>query len=135
MATVPVADFGVVKQAKIAFQRRNRIATTMGFILGGFVPIASYVLAHVEAPTQPMVWILVTGGLIFSAKTVFDWARIALRHPAKALGFVVLTEGIMTFAHTLPLSLAGLAMLVAINGIATGCNLVNKEEQNRKGGR
>jgi hypothetical protein len=36
---------------------------------------------------------------------------------AKALGFVLLTEGAVTFAHTSWLSVAGLTILVTINGI------------------
>lgn len=116
-------SLGIVGQVRTATKPRHRLALACGFVLGGFVPTASYVLAHNEAPTRPLMWCLVTAGLIYSAKTVFDWAKVAFKHPAKALGFVILTEGILTFANTWWLSLAGLAVLVLINGIATGCNL------------
>jgi hypothetical protein len=35
-------------------------------------------------------WALVSGGPIYSAKIVFEWARIAF----KSVGFVVLLEGV-----------------------------------------
>ena len=118
----------VVDQVREAFRRQNRLATGAGFILGGFVPVASFILAHYEVrPDAPLYsqvpTLLVLAGLVYSAKTVFDWARVAFRHPAKALGFVVLTEGVMTFSHTPALAYAALTLLVVINGVATGCNL------------
>jgi hypothetical protein len=66
---------------------------------------------------------LALGGLLFSARTVYAWGRLAFQASGKALGFVVLMEGVMTMSHTPWLSPAALAYLVAINGIATGCTL------------
>ena len=61
--------------------------------------------------------------------TVFNWAKIAFRHPLKALGFVVLLEGSMTFVHDGWIGLPSLALLVFINGLATGTNLVNDSRE------
>jgi hypothetical protein len=36
---------------------------------------------------------LVLGGQLFSAKTVYQWASVALEDRAKAAGFVVMLEG------------------------------------------
>lgn len=119
-----VKPLGIIDQIKKALLKKNRLAMLAGFVLGGFVPTASYTLAHFEVAAMPLLWILVTGGLIYSAKTVYDWASIAFGNPIKAVGFVVLIEGVMTFATTYWLSIAALCLLVAVNGIATGCNLV-----------
>lgn len=115
----------IVEQVREAGKRQNRAATAAGFILGGFVPTASFILAHHEVDPMSPLWLqmptlLVISGLVYSAKTVFDWARIAFKHPAKAVGFVVLLEGVMTFSQTVALAYVALALLV---GIATGCNL------------
>jgi hypothetical protein len=65
----------------------------------------------------------VLGGLVFSALTVFRWGRLAFGSPVKALGFVVLAEGVMTFCSTAWLSVVALGYLVLINAIATGCTI------------
>ena len=65
--------------------------------------------------------ILVLGGLLFSAKTVWQWAHQAFANDAwKATGFVVLLEGVMTLSQIPALAIAALVLLTAINGIATG---------------
>ena len=122
------APLGVVDQVTAAFRPRARLATILGFALGGFVPLASYVVAHHEidpavALYQQIATLLVLGGLLYSAKTVYAWGKLAFRAPLKAAGFVVLLEGVMVFAHTQWLALAALTYLIAINGLATGCNL------------
>ena len=122
---------GVLEQVERSLKPGNRLATFMGAMLGGFIPLASYTLAHQEAPDKPVLWVLVACGLAYSALTVFDWARVAFRDPLKALGFCGLLEGVMTFASTQWLGIAALAILVMINGIATGCNLVADRRQAR----
>jgi hypothetical protein len=97
-------------------------------LLGGFVPLASYVLAHGEVDRGQPLYLqvpvaLVLGGLLFSARTVYQWAKAAFGDGAKAAGFVVLAEGILTLSHTHWLALAALAYLVSINGVATGVRL------------
>lgn len=119
---------GVVDQVIIAFRERNRLATMMGFLLGGIVPIATYLEAHYDLDTSlplqsQIATYLVLGGLAFSAKTVFDWARMAFQNPLKATGFVVLLEGVMITSGVAVLPLVLLAILVGINGVATGCIL------------
>jgi hypothetical protein len=123
--TVPI---GVVDQVTAALRPGARLATVLGFMLGGFVPLASYVVAHFDvdraiALYEQVSTLLVIGGLLYSAKTVYAWGALAFRAPLKSAGFVVLLEGVMVFAQTQWLALAALAYLVAINGLATGCNL------------
>lgn len=133
----PVAkDLGVVGQIKLALLPKARLATSMGFLLGGFVPLATFWLSHHELDATPiyaqLVSYIVLGGLVYSAKTVYAWGKLAFQAPVKALGFVVLLEGVMVLSHTGWLSLMALVYLVCINGIATGCNLAlpkPKEEE------
>jgi VIT1/CCC1 family predicted Fe2+/Mn2+ transporter len=125
------ARTNAVDQVRIALRPRNRLATFLGFLLGGFVPLASFFVAHFELTaitplyTQRALY-LVLGGLAYSAKTVWQWGTVAFQNAFKALGFVVLLEGVMVTSHILWLSIAALVYLMAINGIATGCNLTAK---------
>ena len=117
---------GVVAQVRRAFARGNRLAALVGLLLGGFVPLAVYVVAHGESGTftgHERAWALITGGLIYSAKTVFEWARLAFTSAFKSVGFVVLLEGVMVTSTTHWLALAALGYLIAINGVATACTL------------
>jgi hypothetical protein len=125
------ARLGVLEQVERSLKPGNRLATLVGAMLGGFIPLASYTIAHQEAPNKPVLWVLVACGLAYSALTVFDWARVAFRHPVKALGFCGLLEGVMTFSGTQWLGITALTVLIVINGIATGCNLVADRRQAR----
>jgi hypothetical protein len=123
-----VDQLGVVDQVVEAFHPRNRLATVLGFIAGGVVPAATFLEAHgeldLDRPLHSQVaTYLVLGGLLFSAKTVFAWAKLAFQDGWKAAGFVVLLEGVMITSHVPILPLVLLALLVAINGVATGCIL------------
>jgi len=112
-----------VDQARQVFRHGNRFAALFGFLLGGFVPVASYTLIHYEAAERPLLWILIAGGLIYSAISVYTWAKLAFQYTLKALGFVVLLEGIMTFGNTQWLSLSGLGILILLNGISAAMTL------------
>lgn len=122
----PASDTGIVAMVRQAAKRDNRLATAIGALFGGFVPIASFALVHGELGSD---WYLdpksalVAGGLLYSAKTVVQWAQLAFRDKAKAIGFAVLVEGVMTFSATSWLSYAALALLVSINAVATGVTL------------
>jgi len=112
---------------RTAIMPENALATAMGAILGGFVPLATFTVAHQELGgtewyLQPKL-ALVLGGLLYSAKTVVHWGHLAFRDRTKALGFVILLEGVMIFSATAWLSYFALALLVAINAIATGVTL------------
>jgi len=119
---------GVVDQVVLALHARNRLATALGFVAGGVVPVATYVEAHHDMDASSALYsqittYLVLGGLVFSAKTVFSWARRAFADGWKAAGFVVLLEGVMITSQVPVLPLVLLTILVAVNGIATGCTL------------
>ncbi len=42
------SSIGVVQQVKLALKPANRLATIIGFLLGGFVPLACYWISHHE---------------------------------------------------------------------------------------
>lgn len=127
-------DLGVVGQVRHALHPRALLATITGFLLGGFVPLASFWLSHRELDHDRPVYLQVTayivaGGLLYSAKTVYAWGKLAFHTAAKALGFVVLLEGVMILSQTPWLTMMALAYLVVINGVATGCNLALPRSQ------
>jgi len=113
----------LVDAVKTSMLKRNRVALLAGGILGGFVPIATFVVGHLDTKTIPMLWLLVAGGLIYSAMSVYDFAKQAFKSSLKSLGFVILIEGAMTFSTTECLSYAALGLLILINAVACGCNL------------
>ena len=64
----------------------------------GFLPVASYILAHIESHSQPWLWVLVLAALAYSAPTLASWAA-SWTHKAhgltahlKAWGFTILLE-------------------------------------------
>jgi hypothetical protein len=119
---------GVVGQVRLAFAAKNRLATALGALLGGAVPVGSYQLAHHEIDLSLPLWAqlkvwLVLGGLVFSAITVFSWGKLAYGSGWKAAGFAVILEGVLLTSTTPWLAAGALVYLVAINAVATGCNL------------
>jgi VIT1/CCC1 family predicted Fe2+/Mn2+ transporter len=100
---------------KVSAAQKRTIGQFVAAIASGFLPIASFVIAHHEAASEPLLWLLVAAALAFSAPSVASWAQKWCGHVVKAWGFTVLLEGVLVFAHHEALSLAGLAMLVMIN--------------------
>lgn len=121
-AATGAASQGIMTQIHIA--ARNPLPAVIGALLGALVPSATFVVGHYEltSRTEPKA-LIVLGGLVFSALTVFRWGRLAFGSAVKALGFVVLAEGVMTFCSTAWLSVVALGYLVLINAIATGCTI------------
>jgi hypothetical protein len=118
------ADRDVVGQIKLAFA--NPLPLLIGALIGALVPIATYTVGHAELDASgwgSVPGAIVVGGCVFSAITVYKWGRRAFDSALKALGFVVLSEGVMTFSHTPWLSVLMLGFLMAINAIANGANL------------
>ena len=122
----------VIGMVRTAVLPDNRLAMIIGCIFGGFVPLAVYMLVHFELSftgnwlLQPKLF-LVLGGLIYSAKTVVQWGKMAFRDTAKAIGFVALIEGVLVMSSTPWLSICALVLLVAVNAIATGVTLATQK--------
>ena len=100
---------------KINAAQKRTIGQIMASIAAGFLPIASFVMAHYESAQTPYLWILVAAALMFSAPTLADWAYKWAGNKYKAWGFTVLLEGVMVASNTEWLSFGGLIILVAIN--------------------
>lgn len=100
---------------KVSAAQKRTIGQFAAAIASGFLPIASFVIAHHEAGADPILWVLVVAALAFSAPSVAGWAQKWCGHAVKAWGFTILLEGVLVFAHHEALSLGGLAMLVMIN--------------------
>jgi hypothetical protein len=120
----------IISQIEIAL--RNPLPAVIGALLGALVPSATFTVGHYELVswTEPKA-LIVLGGLVFSALTVFRWGRLAFSSSVKALGFVVLAEGVMTFSSTAWLSMVALGYLVLINAIATGCTIALDAAEDR----
>lgn len=121
-------ELGPVDQVRVAFRRKNRLAAAMGALLGGIIPLASHVVAHGEIDKDGSLFTqlgtyFVLAALLYSAKTVYQWGKVAFRDGTKAFGFVVLMEGIMVASRTGWLSVAALVYLMVINAVATACTL------------
>lgn len=97
----------------------------VGLLVGSLIPVATFSMAHWQNG-----WIgfaLVIAGLVFSAPTVYEWGVAAFKSKVKAVGFVILMEGIMVFSTVPYLPFVCLAYLVGINAYQTGLNLLAKE--------
>jgi hypothetical protein len=103
------------KAARTAIRPASIILRALAAIGAGFLPIASYVVAHIEALERPAMWGLVIAALLYSAPTLAEWSQSWCGSRIKAWGFTILLEGVMVASTVTALSLAGLAMLVIIN--------------------
>jgi hypothetical protein len=119
----------VIDQTRVAFSV-SVIGSMVGIVLGGSIPLICYTIAHHEWTEWLSVYtLLVCGGLIFSAKTVFGWGKAAFRDSYKALGFILLVEGTMVFSSIRWINLLCLAILIGVNAVSTGANLVIKPQK------
>ena len=116
--------FGVIAQVREALS--NPVALVVGILLGGFIPLVTYTVSHHEV-RSPLTWTLILGGLAYSALTVFEWAKMAFNNTFKALGFVILLEGVMVMSTVEWVRIAALVYLIAINATATGCTLARQD--------
>ena len=123
---------GIVDQVRRASHKKNRIAMGCGFVLGGFVPALSYLIARYHVGELPMLWLLVGGGMTYSSLSVLSWAKVAFKHPMKALGFVIIMEGALIFVPDPWIELPSLVILVGINGLACGTNLILDSRESRQ---
>ncbi len=124
----------VVAQVRAAWG--SPLSAWLGVAFGALVPLATFLISH--AATAGSGWLrawacaLALGGLCYSAPTVFEWAREAMGSKLKAIGFVVLLEGVMVSADVLGLHWLGLVCLgylIVINAAATACRFAFGDKQ------
>jgi hypothetical protein len=101
----------------VYFALGQRARALLGFAVGAFVPLASYMVVHTEVDKRPLMWFLVAGGLLYSSTSVYTWAVQMFHWRLRALGFVVLLESTLTFCGIRWLGLAGLAILMLLNAL------------------
>lgn len=116
-----------IEQMRQAFRSENWLSAALGLFMGGLVPIAVYALVHNEVIYHPWYWLMAMGGLAYSAISVYHWAESAFHMRIKAVGFVLLLEGTVTFSKETWLGLTGLAFLVLINGVSAAVALQAKK--------
>src|SRR5215510_1948122 len=87
--------------AQLRAARRKPVAAIIG-ATAGLVPVGVYEVGHHEltswSPIECPKAMIVYAGLLFSALTVLGWSTNMFGARAKALGFTLLLEGIMTQA-------------------------------------
>lgn len=147
-------DPGPLEQLRHAAQ--SPAALTLGALIGAFVPCSTFLVVHVgqllsvdglhvtAAPVNHPGWALVAGGLAFSATTVYRWGCSAFRPSVgelsvlellythcKALGFVLLVEGVLLLSPNPELRYVALGLLVLINALGTGAALALRDHADR----
>lgn len=103
------------KTALLGKAQKRNIGQGLAAFAAGFLPVASYVLAHYEAKQAPMLWALVAAGLAYSAPTLAQWAKDWTKSSLKAWGFCILLEGVMCASNIPALSVTALVILCGIN--------------------
>jgi hypothetical protein len=116
----------ILGQIRTAFTS-HPLAFIVALPFGGFVPLAVWVLAHLE-PIHWWHWVMIGGGALFSSLTVITWGQRILSNLPKAVGFALLVEGVMLASQTMWLSISALGLLVIINAIACAVSLSYEEQ-------
>jgi hypothetical protein len=127
----PTRDYSILSQLRAL--RGQRLASLTGAIIGAVVPVLVYRIAHHHAAATPALWLIVAGGLLFSASSVYSWGLRLFGAWYKAGGFTVLLELSTVFVEGWESKLA-LSVLILINSINLAHALVvgNKPTTKRK---
>lgn len=124
-----MSKLDVLSRIEVAFEPGKRRVAWFSVPWGVSIPIATYYHAEVGA----VYW--AAGGLLYSGLTVFDWMHSTLLvdcktkterriAAAKALGFVLLSEGTIVFPPTPWVGYALLAILCVFNALAMQSSMV-----------
>jgi len=103
------------KKQVLDAKSKKTIGQLLAAAAAGFLPVASYWLAHEEVKQNAWLAVLVVAALLFSAPTLAEWATKWCKSQWKAWGFTILLEGVMVFSHTKELAITALVILAAIN--------------------
>lgn len=89
-----------------------------GVVLGGVIPSITFDVAHRQVQSQPMLWLAVAGGLVYSAPMVAQWfTRYA--GLVKAWGFVVSLEVALVVTDYIT-AIPALLALIGLNAWVLG---------------
>lgn len=103
------------KKKGLTAAEKKTVGQVLAATAAGFLPIASYAIAHHEMNSNRWLGLLVVAALLFSAPTLAQWAQKWCKSPYKAWGFTILLEGVMVFSKLPWLSITALVILGAIN--------------------
>lgn len=116
----------VIGQVRTAW--RSPAALSVGAAMGGFVPVATFTLAH-DGGLTPLLWVILGAGSAFSLVKVIGVAEQVFRSRAQGTMFAVLLEGVALAAPQLWLARGALGFLVLINAVALGCGLALRQKE------
>lgn len=108
-------DYSILSQLRGL--RSQWLATAIGCVIGAIVPLLVYRIAHYHVSDTPALWLIVAGGLLFSASSVYGWG-LKLFGGAwyKAGGFTLLIELSTVFVQGWE-SYIALSVLMAVNAV------------------
>lgn len=129
----------VLEEVELAFKPGNRRAAFISIPAGALVPLATY---YQTLSSDPWAMYLTAGGLLYSGLTIYSWLYSMLSFgsdtvwgrrgaAAKALGFVVLTEGTLANPPNEWVGLLVVGMLMVVNAISLHAKAVLTKASSR----
>lgn len=129
-ATTAPKDYSILSQLRGL--KSQWLATVIGAVIGAVVPVLVYRIAHHHAADTPALWLIVAGGLLFSASSVYGWGMKLFGGAwYKAGGFTVLLELSTVFVNGWESKLA-LSILILINAVNLAHALVVGNKATRR---
>lgn len=131
---------GVVEQLRLGAS--NPAALVTGLLLGGGIPVIVYGVVHHELPQfvdrfaslstlaqlhAAALVVFVAGGLVFSARSVYEWGAQAFGSRLLAFGFAACIEGAMVLSTQQWVVMLCLGYLVAINAAHKGAHMAKQD--------
>ena len=107
-------DYSILSQLRGL--KSQWLATGIGGIIGAIVPVLVYRIAHYHVEATPALWLIVAGGLLFSASSVYGWGIKLFGQWYKAGGFTLLIELSTVFVEGWE-SYVALSVLCLINAV------------------
>ena len=104
----------LARKRKLTVKQVRTAGQMLAAVSAGFLPLASYRLAHADT----LAWYLyplIVCALVFSAKSLAEWADKWCHDKVKAWAFTALLEGVMVLSPDPYLSGFGVGLLVSIN--------------------
>jgi hypothetical protein len=128
-ASTAPKDYSILSQLRGL--RSQWLATAIGCVIGAIVPLLVYRIAHYHVAETPALWLIVAGGLLFSASSVYGWGLKLFGAWFKAGGFTLLIELSTVFVSGWE-SYVALSVLCLINAVNMAHALVIGHRQTKR---